>query len=122
MKTKDAMTILTRWVLLVEEFDLEVKDLKGTGNQVVDHFSHLEEEAMLKLGDELEINDTFSNDHVLATSQELITWFVDFANYLTSDPILEDMSFQQYKLFMHEVRRFFWYDPYLFQVYANGAI
>lgn len=63
---------------------------------------------MLKLGDELEIDDTFLDEHVLATSQDLIPWFADFANNLASDLVPEDMLFQQQKRFMHKVRKFFW--------------
>lgn len=36
---KDAKMRLTRWVLLLQEFDLEIIDYKGTENQVADHLS-----------------------------------------------------------------------------------
>lgn len=67
---------------------MEVKDGKRTKNQVADHLSHLEEVAMLKLKDELEFDDMFLVEQVLATSQDLIPCFEDFANYLVSDVVL----------------------------------
>ena len=58
---------MIRWVLLSQEFDFEVKDRKGTENQVADHLSRLKYETMRDLGEKAEIDDTFPNGHVLAT-------------------------------------------------------
>ena len=100
MAKKDAKTRLTCWVLLMQEFDFEMKDEKGTENQVVDHLSRLEDEAMMKLGEKAEIDNNFPDEHVLAASQDVIPWFVDFVNYLASDIVPPDLSFDQIKIFM----------------------
>ena len=65
-----AKSRLIHWVLLLQVFDFEVIDRKGTENQVADHLSHLEDEAMRELGDKTEIDDTFPDEHVLAASQK----------------------------------------------------
>ena len=84
-----------------------MKDRKGTKNQVVDHFSRLEDEAMRELGEKAEIDDTFPDEHVLTASHDLIPWFVDFANYLASDIVPSDLSFNKRKKFMYDVKKFF---------------
>ena len=68
MGKKDVKPRLIHWVLLLQEFDFEVLDRKGTENQVTDHLSHLEDEAMRDLGDKTDIDDTFPDEHVLAAS------------------------------------------------------
>ena len=57
MTKKDAKPRLIRWVLLLQEFDLEIKDKKGTENQVADHLSRLEGAR-----DEVHVNDDFPDE------------------------------------------------------------
>ena len=42
MTKKDAKPRLIRWVLLLQEFDAEIQDKKGSENKVADHLSRLE--------------------------------------------------------------------------------
>lgn len=100
MEKNDAKPRLIRWVLLLQEFDFEVRDRKDTKTQVADHLSWLVEEAMMKLADGVEITDTFLNEQVLAAYHDLIMWFANFANYLVSDVVPSDLSFHQRWKFM----------------------
>ena len=50
----------------MQEFEFEVKDSNRNENQVADHLSRLEDEAMRELGEKSKINDTFLDEEVLA--------------------------------------------------------
>jgi hypothetical protein len=50
---KDAKPRLIRWVLLLQEFDLEIKDKKGIENSVADHLLRMQ----FKNPQEMPIND-----------------------------------------------------------------
>ena len=113
---------MIRWVLLLHEFDFEVRDRKGTENQVADHLSRLEDEAMRELGDKSNIYDTFPDEHVLAALQELIPWFTDFVTYLAKDIIPSNLSFHQRNKFMYDVNKVCWDEPYLYRSCAAWII
>ena len=104
---KDVNPRLIRWVFLLQEFDLEVKDKKRTYNQVDDHLSRFEDDTTRGLGEKAKIDDAFGNGHVLVASQNLITWFADFANNLASDIVPSDLIFHLRKKFTYDVEKFF---------------
>ena len=76
---KDAKPRLIRWVLLLQEFDIEIKDRKGSENQLADHLSRLDENAEVE-GEVVPINERFPDEQLLAVQKE--PWFADIANYL----------------------------------------
>ncbi|XP_062089565.1 uncharacterized protein LOC133796098 [Humulus lupulus] len=98
---KDAKTRLIRWVLLLQEFDVEIQDRKGVENQVADHLSRMEREE--DSNSLVPIKETFPDEQVFGVnhSHEL-PWFTDFANYLASGLMPPEMTSQQRKKFLHE--------------------
>nr|GEV27773.1 reverse transcriptase domain-containing protein [Tanacetum cinerariifolium] len=120
----DAKARFLRWVLLLQEFDFQVLDIKGAENLAADHLSRLENpyENML---DPKEINETFPLETlsmVTVRSNSSAPWFVDFANYNAGNFIVKEMTSQQKTKFFKDVKHYFWDDPYLFKIYADQVI
>ena len=90
MTKKDAKPRLIRWVLLLPEFDLEIKDKKRTENLVADHLSWLE-----GVSDEVQVNGDFPDEQLLAIEgKRAIPWFADYVNYLVAKVIPLEFSYQ----------------------------
>ncbi|KAJ9562547.1 hypothetical protein OSB04_007707 [Centaurea solstitialis] len=108
---KDAKPRLIRWVLLLQEFDLEIVDRKGIENQVADHLSRIEK----PIEPEGEITDTFPDERILSVEVEM-PWFADIANYLACGIKPSDYTPHMYKKFFHDVRHYLWDEPFLFKL------
>ncbi|XP_015075494.1 uncharacterized protein LOC107019564 [Solanum pennellii] len=96
--------------------------VKGTENQVTDHLSMYEDEAMHEVVEKAKIDYAFPNEHLLVASQDLIPWYADLANYLASDIVPSDLSLHLRKKFMFDVNNFFWDAPYLYWSCADRII
>ena len=65
LSKKEAKPRLIRWVLLLQEFDLEIKDKKGSENSLVDHLSRLHTTSSG------EICDTFPDEQLLVIATKV---------------------------------------------------
>ncbi|KAL5542872.1 hypothetical protein UlMin_010582 [Ulmus minor] len=118
VEKKDAKPRLIRWVLLLQEFDLEIRDRKGTENQVADHLSRLEQNQE---NTEV-INETFPDEQLFVLTQTKEPWYADFANFLVSGLLPPDLTSQQKKRFLHNVKFYHWDEPFLFKQCADQMI
>ena len=79
MEKKDAKPRLIRWVLLLQEFDVEIKDKKGSDNVIADHLSRLKRIARIEKGTQIE--EIFPVEQLLMLSVQT-PWYADIVNYL----------------------------------------
>ncbi|GKA52088.1 reverse transcriptase domain-containing protein [Tanacetum coccineum] len=93
-KKQDAKPRLIRWILLLQEFDIEIKDKKGAENVAADHLSRIEND---ETSDDSDVDDNFLGENLMEITTNDTPWFVDFANYLVGDVIPKGMTYQQKK-------------------------
>jgi hypothetical protein len=79
---KDAKSRLIRWILLLQEFDIEIRDKKMTENVVADHLSRL---TMDFTEDATPISETFPDEQLMHIAHNPTPWFADIVNYLVTD-------------------------------------
>ncbi|GJW49282.1 reverse transcriptase domain-containing protein, partial [Tanacetum coccineum] len=120
---KDVKPRLMRRILLLQEFDVIIRDKKGAENMAADHLSRLENPHQDKLENK-EITETFPLETLgsVALRVDSTPWFADFANYHAGNFIVKGMSSQQKNKFFKDVKHYFWDDPFLFKICADQMI
>ncbi|WKA01467.1 hypothetical protein VitviT2T_019748 [Vitis vinifera] len=79
---QDAKARLIRWSLLLQEFNIQVKDKKGVENVVGDHLSRL---AITHNSHSLPINDDFPEESLMLL--EDAPWYAHIVNYLVTGEV-----------------------------------
>ncbi|GJW49216.1 reverse transcriptase domain-containing protein [Tanacetum coccineum] len=95
---QDAKPRLLRWILLLQEFDVIIRDKKRSGESRGRPFIKIRK------------------------SPSSTPWFADIANYHAGNFIVKGMSSQQKKKFFKDVKHYFWDDTYLFRICADQMI
>ncbi|GJT84787.1 reverse transcriptase domain-containing protein [Tanacetum coccineum] len=106
---KDAKPRLLRWILLLQEFDVIIRDKKGAENLAADHLSRLENPHQDVLENK-EITKTFPLETlgmVTFRGNDSTPWFADFANYHVGNFVIKVMSSQQKNKFFKDVKHYF---------------
>ena len=75
MMKMEAKPRLIRYVLLLQEFDMEIKDKRGSENVVAGHLSCLESNKGIE--DPIEIEESFSDEQLLVMEAHL-PWYENF--------------------------------------------
>ena len=91
----DSKQRLIRWILLLQEFDLEVRDKKGTENLVADHLSRLVNHEVTQ--HEKEVLEEFPDEQLMRIHER--PWYADLANFKATGFIPEDLNWNQRNFF-----------------------
>ena len=79
LSNKDAMPRLIRWILLLREFNITIKDKKWVENVVVDHLSRL---TFNKSMDAFPIRDLFPDEQLFSIST--LPRYANIVNFLVT--------------------------------------
>jgi hypothetical protein len=107
---------VTRWLLLLQEFDITIKYRPGRENLVVDFLSRIP-----KIDDSLTIEDQFPDEHLFFITTKPL-WYVDVENYLATGKLLAHISSRERKLIVQCSARFTWIDGYIFHTGSDLQI
>ena len=114
----DSKQRLIRWILLLQEFDVEIKDKKGSENLVADHLSRLVNVEVT--ASEKEIREEFPDEKLFKV--QVRPWFADFANHKASGFVPADLTSNQKRKFLSDAKYYVWDDPYLFKLGSDNLL
>jgi len=118
MKKSDSKSQLIRWVFLLQEFNLEIKDKVRLANVVADHLSRLGSEATPS--EELPIDDSLPDEQLFAISQQASPWYADLVNFKVCGVLPLGLSYQQKKKFFTDVKYYVWEESFLYKQCGDG--
>ncbi|RVW25073.1 Retrovirus-related Pol polyprotein from transposon 17.6 [Vitis vinifera] len=113
----DAKARLIRWILLLPEFNLQIRDKKGVENVVADHLSRL---VIAHDSHGLPINDDFPEESLM--SIDVAPWYSHIANYLVTGEVPSEWSTQDKRHFFAKIHAYYWEEPFLFKYCADQII
>jgi hypothetical protein len=116
---KDAKSCLIRWILLLQEFDIEIRDKKGTKNVVADHLSR---STMDFTEDATPISETFLDEQLMHIAHNPAPWLTDIVNNLVIGQMPLHRGQQDKIKFLSKVKTFLWDNPYLFKYCPDQII
>ena len=116
LKKQEAKPRLIRWILLLQEFDIEIRDKSGAENLVADHLSRIQakEEA-------IPIQETFPNEQLFKL-HDRTPWFADLVNFLVANVLPNNLSKPQINKFKSEAKYYVWDDPYLWRFCSDQVV
>jgi hypothetical protein len=100
---------VTRWLLLLQEFNITMLDRPGKENVVADFLSRIHNEGELIL-----VDDNFPYEHLFAISTKS-PWFADISNYLASRNLPQHLSSKEKQKVIRHNATYSWIGGELFR-------
>ncbi|CAM8986894.1 unnamed protein product [Rhodiola kirilowii] len=116
MMKKESKPRLIRWILLLQEFDVEIKDMKGIKNTVADHLSRIVRDEETGA-----ITETFPDEYLFAV-KEKAPWYTNIVNYLVGGTFPSSFTIAQRLRLKHDSRYYIWDDPYLWKIGSDQVV
>ena len=114
---KNAKAGLIRWVLLLQEFNLQIQDKKVVENVVAYHLSRL---TIAHITHNPPIHDEFPEESLLTVDSA--PWFAHIANFLVTWELPIEWKAHDKKFFHAKVHSYYWEEPYLFKYCVDQII
>lgn len=102
---KEAKPRLVRCILLLQEFNLQIKDQEGSENLAADHLSRL-----IKEEEVIPIREVFSNEQVMEIQVVETPWFADITNYIVTGVIPSEFNKNQRDKLRSNAKCYLWED------------
>ena len=99
---------VTRWLLLLQEFDISIMDRLGKTNVVAEFLSRI-----INNEEPRPVDDDFPDEHLFSISTN-VPWFANVANYLVAGKLPGHMTSKEKKRILQQSSKFSWIDGYLF--------
>ena len=101
---------ITRWLLLIQEFDITIVEKPWKDNVVANFLSRLD------TSDEgTPIENSFPDEHIFVISTHTL-WYEDIANYLSTGKVPQHLTYREQRNIIHHSARYLRIEEYLFYI------
>ncbi|RDX67519.1 Retrovirus-related Pol polyprotein from transposon 17.6, partial [Mucuna pruriens] len=109
LKKPNTKPRLIQWILLLQEFNIEIRDKKDAENSIADHLSRIERKS-----EPMPIRDQFPDEQLLHINTPT-PWFVDIYNFVAASQFPPEASRLYKEKLQSDAKYYIWDDPYLLE-------
>jgi hypothetical protein len=107
---------VTRWLLLLQEFNITIIDRPGRDKLVANFLSRL-----IHTGDSTPVDDDFRDDNLFSIST-FTSWYVDFTSYLVTNKLPQGMTSREKQRIIQLSANYMWHEDTLYRTRPDLVI